>query len=187
MQEELQKALEVLKNGGVILYPTDTVWGIGCDASNEKSVHRIFEIKKRIDSKSMIVLLDQDAKINRYIQEVPDIAWDLVECAVEPLTIIYPGANHVAKNLIAEDGSLAIRITKDPFCASLIQKLNKPLVSTSANISGNPTPKNYSEISSEIISAVDHVVNLRQEEQHFSKPSSIIKIGLHGQIEILRR
>lgn len=187
MIEEIKKTIEILKKGGVILYPTDTVWGLGCDATQENAVQRIFEIKKRIDSKSMIVLLDQDSKLNRYVKQVPDVAWDLIECADRPMTIIYPGALNVAKNLLAADQSLGIRITKDPFCAQLIHQLNKPLVSTSANLSGEKTPANFSEIDPIIIQAADHVVNLRKNEKKQGIPSSIIKLGLHGQIEVLRK
>lgn len=187
MEEEIRNTLQILKEGGIILYPTDTIWGIGCDATNEKAVQRIYELKKRSDSKSMIMLLDNDNKLNRYVKQVPDVAWDLVEYADKPLTIVYPNALNVAKNLLAADGSLGIRICKDPFCAKLIHLLNKPLVSTSANISGNPSPANFSEIDAAIVAGVDHVVNLRQQEKQKSVASSVIKLSVNGQIEILRK
>ena len=136
MHDDLKKAVEVLKSGGIILYPTDTIWGIGCDATNENAVKRIYEIKKREDSKSMLVLMENPALLDRYVEEVPEVAWDLVEISTTPLTVIYPGAKNLAKNLIAEDGSIGIRFTKEKFTSQLLQRLRKPLVSTSANVSG---------------------------------------------------
>jgi len=187
MIEDLNKAIEILKSGGVILYPTDTVWGLGCDATNEKAVERIYQIKKRNDSKSMIILLDNENKIPSYIKEMPEIAWDLIDLTENPLTIIYPGAKNIATNLIAADGSIGIRVSKDIFNKKLIEKLRKPIVSTSANISGETTPKNYDEISNEIIDSVDYVVKWRQNDFSKSTPSSIIRIGVKGEIEIIRK
>lgn len=186
MQNDIIKALEVLKNGGVILYPTDTIWGLGCDATNEKAVSRIFEIKKRADQKSMLILLDNENKIPSYIKEMPEIAWDLIEFSDKPLTIIYPGAKNLAKNLIAEDGSIGIRISKDEFNRKLIERFRKPIVSTSANISGESSPQHFDEISYDIISSVDYIVQWRQNDLTKSKPSSIIKLGVKGEIEIIR-
>jgi L-threonylcarbamoyladenylate synthase len=185
MIDDIKKALEVLKNGGVILYPTDTIWGIGCDATNEEAVQRIYQIKKRANTKSMLVLMENPALLDRYINEVPEIAWDLVEVAATPLTVIYPGAKNLAKNLIAEDGSIGIRFTKEAFTSQLIQRFRKPIVSTSANISGLPAPKNFLEISDEIISGVDYVVKYRQDDVISATPSSIIKWE-NGALQIIR-
>lgn len=184
---DLTKALEVLRNGGVILYPTDTVWGIGCDATNAEAVKRIYEIKQREDSKSMLVLMENPNLLNSYIDEVPEIAWDLIEMTDKPLTIIYSGAKNLAPNLIASDGSIGIRITNEAFTQQLIQRLRKPLVSTSANISGQKTPQNFDEITEEIINAVDYVVEYRRDDIKKYAPSSIIKLGRGGQIEIIRK
>ncbi|HAF29312.1 MAG TPA: threonylcarbamoyl-AMP synthase [Bacteroidales bacterium] len=187
MQNDITKALEVLKKGGVILYPTDTIWGLGCDATNPKAVERIYQIKQRSDQKSMLVLLDNPNKIPSYINEIPEIAWDLIELTDKPLTIIYAGAKNLASNLIAEDGSVGIRISEDPFNQKLIQKFQKPLVSTSANKSGERSPSNFSEISLKIIESVDYVVQWRQDDYSPSQPSSILKLGINGEIEIIRK
>jgi len=187
MIDDIKKALEVLKNGGVILYPTDTIWGIGCDATNEKAVQRIYQIKKRADSKSMLVLMDNPALLDRYIDEVPEIAWDLVEVATTPLTVIYPGAKNLAKNLVAEDGSIGIRFTKEAFTSQLLQRFRRPVVSTSANISGEKSPAFFAEISGEIKNQVDYIVEFRQDDKTPAQPSSIIKLGTGGQIEIIRK
>jgi len=186
MHEEIKKTLEVLTEGGIILYPTDTVWGIGCDATNEEAVQKIYTLKKRADSKSMLVLIDTQARILQYVQEVPEIAWQLLEVAVKPLTIIYPGAKNLAANLIAEDGSVGIRIPNDAFCQSLISRFRKPLVSTSANISGNVAPSTFAEVPDMILRSVDHVVRWRQDDRQAAAPSSIIKLGPGGLIEIIR-
>ncbi|KAA6301989.1 MAG: Threonylcarbamoyl-AMP synthase [Candidatus Ordinivivax streblomastigis] len=186
MEEELKKACQILKEGGVILYPTDTIWGIGCDATNEAAVRRIYEIKQRTDSKSILVLLDSTAKLDYYVDEAPDIALDIIELSEKPLTIIYSGAKNVASNLIASDGSLGIRITKEPFSRQLCQRLRHPLVSTSANISGQPAPANFSEISDEIIRSVDYVVNFRKDDNQKTIPSSIIQLGKGGLVKIIR-
>ncbi len=186
MINDIKQALEVLRNGGVILYPTDTIWGLGCDATNEKAVQRVYEIKKRSDSKSMLVLLDSPAKLQAYVSEVPDMAWDLIELSEKPLTIVYPDAKNLAKNLVAEDGSVGIRITKEAFSKQLCEIFRLPIVSTSANISGTPSPMFFSEISPEIISQVDFVVGYRQDDKGTSAPSSIIKLGVGNQIQIIR-
>jgi len=186
LTEEILKAHEVLKKGGIILYPTDTVWGIGCDATKSKAVERIFQIKKRSENKSMIVLLDQFEKLYQYVDDVPEIALDLNQSISTPLTIVYPKAKNVAKNIISEDGSIAIRIVKDEFCQKLISLLNKPLVSTSANISGEPTPLIFNKISPDIIKQVDHVVNLNKARINQIKASTVIKFNEKGEYEIVR-
>lgn len=185
-KEDLKNALQVLRNGGVILYPTDTVWGLGCDATNTDAVKKIFEIKRREDSKSMLVLMENPNMLRAYITEVPEIAWELIEVSDKPLTIIYPGAKNLAPNLIAEDGTIGIRITAETFTEHLIQQFRRPIVSTSANLSGKPTPQNFNQIEEEILTVVDYVVQYRQDDISKSKPSSIIKLGLGGQIQIIR-
>ncbi|WP_294617874.1 L-threonylcarbamoyladenylate synthase [uncultured Bacteroides sp.] len=186
MIEDIKKACQVMKEGGVILYPTDTVWGIGCDATNEDAVRRVYEIKQRQDSKAMLVLVDSSVKVDFYVRDVPDVAWDLIDLADKPLTVIYSGARNLAANLLAEDGSVGIRVTGEEFSKRLCQQFRKAVVSTSANISGQPSPKNFGEISEEIKSAVDYIVGYRQEETSNPKPSSIIKLGKGGVIKIIR-
>ncbi len=187
MQEDIKKTLEVLKNGGIILYPTDTIWGIGCDATNQEAVKRIYQIKKREDSKSMLVLMENPALLDRYVDEVPDVAWDLVEIATTPLTVIYPKAKNLAQNLIAADGSIGIRFTKEEFTSQLLRRFRRPLVSTSANISGEKSPAFFDQISEEIKEKVDYVVEYRQDDTSEAKPSSIIKLGPGGEIDIIRK
>lgn len=187
MHEDIKKALEVLKAGGLILYPTDTIWGIGCDATNVEAVKRIYGIKMREDSKCMIVLMENPALLDRYVDEVPEVAWDLVEISTTPLTVIYPGAKNLAKNLIAEDGSIGIRFTKEKFTSQLLQRFRRPLVSTSANISGKKSPAFFDEISEEIKGAVDYIVEYRQDDTVPAQPSSVIKLGPGGQIDIIRK
>jgi len=187
MHEDIKKAVEVLKAGGIILYPTDTIWGIGCDATNEKAIQRIFEIKKREDSKSMLVLMENPALLDRYVENVPEIAWDLIEVSTTPLTVIYPNAKNLAKNLIAADGSIGIRFTKETFTSQLLQRFRRPLVSTSANISGEKSPAFFDEISEEIKKQVDYIVQYRQGDTTPTQPSSIIKLGPGGKIDILRK
>jgi L-threonylcarbamoyladenylate synthase len=186
MLEDIKNALEVLKKGGIILYPTDTVWGLGCDATNPEAVDRIYKIKKREDSKSMLVLVDHTGRLNSYIKEIPEIAWELIDAAISPITLIYPGAKNLAKNLIADDGSIGIRISDDEFCMSLIKKFGKPIVSTSANISGEKAPSVFSEISEEIKDSVDYIVEWRQDDYNKKPPSSIIKLGEGGLFKIIR-
>ena len=175
-----------MREGGVILYPTDTIWGIGCDATNEDAVRRVYEIKQRQDSKAMLVLVDSTVKVDFYVQDVPEVAWDLIDLADKPLTIIYSGARNLAANLLAEDGSVGIRVTNEDFSKRLCQQFRKAVVSTSANISGQPSPRNFSEISEEVKSAVDYIVGYRQEEMSNPKPSSIIKLDKGGVIKIIR-
>ena len=186
MIEDIKKACQVMREGGVILYPTDTIWGIGCDATNEDAVRRVYEIKQRQDSKAMLVLVDSSVKVDFYVRGVPEVAWDLIELADKPLTIIYSGARNLAANLLAEDGSVGIRVTNEDFSKRLCQQFRKAIVSTSANISGQPSPKNFSEISEEVKSAVDYIVGYRQEEMSNPKPSSIIKLDKGGVIKIIR-
>lgn len=186
LHEDITKSLQVLHAGGVILYPTDTIWGLGCDATNLSAVKRIYEIKKRSDTKSMLTLIDSTAKLQAYVDEIPDMAWDLIELSEKPLTIIYPNAKNLASNLIAEDKSIGIRVTKELFSKTLCERFRKPIVSTSANISGEVSPQNFGEISDEIKSAVDYIVNFRQEETSSPKPSSIIKLGKGNLIQIIR-
>jgi len=187
MNEDLQNALDVLKSGGVILYPTDTVWGIGCDATNPEAIEKIYQIKKRAESKSLIVLLDSDHKLDRYIKDVPDVAWEIIEHSTRPTTIIYPEAIFLPKNLVAEDGTIAIRIINEDFCKKLIHKFGKPIVSTSANISGEVTPQCFSEINDSIVKEVDYVVNLRRKEISNPSPSVIIKLELNGEFKFVRK
>jgi L-threonylcarbamoyladenylate synthase len=184
--QDIKEALSVLKNGGIILYPTDTIWGIGCDACHEEAVKKVYELKKRIDSKSMLILMDDVGRLFAYVREIPEIAYELIEASEKPLTLIYPGGRNLAPSLLAEDGSIGIRITKDPFCKDLIKKLNKPLVSTSANISGMPSPSVFNEISEEIKSGVDYIVKWRQDDKVKASASSIIKIDKGGLFRILR-
>lgn len=175
-----------MSEGGVILYPTDTVWGIGCDATNEDAVRRVYEIKQRAYSKAMLVFVDSPVKVEFYVQDVPSIAWDLMEVADKPLTIIYSGARNLASNLLAEDGSVGIRVTNEAFSRRLCQQFRKAIVSTSANISGQPGAANFNEISEEIKSSVDYIVNFRQDDMSRPKPSSIIKLDKGGVIKIIR-
>lgn len=185
-REDIQKACEVMRQGGVILYPTDTVWGIGCDATNPEAVKKVYEIKRRADSKAMLVLVDSDVKVDFYVSEVPEVAWDLIEYATKPLTIIYDGARNLAPNLLAEDGSVGIRVTREAFSKELCFRSRKAIVSTSANISGEPSPANFAAISDEVKQAVDYIVGYRQQEQSQPKPSSILKLGKGGEIKIIR-
>lgn len=186
MKADIVNALEVLKQGGIILYPTDTIWGLGCDATNEKAVEQIYKIKQRSDQKSMLILLDNPVKISTYVNEMPEIAWDLIELSTKPLTIIYSGAKNLAKNLIADDGSIGIRISHDEFNQKLIQRFKKPIVSTSANMSGEPSPQNFDEISQQIIDSVDYVVTWKQDDFTKASPSGIIKLANNGEVKIIR-
>ena len=178
--------MEVLKNGGVILYPTDTVWGIGCDATNAEAVAKVYAIKKRDDSKALICLVDSDARLQRYVRQVPNIAWDLMDAAVKPTTVILDGAVNLAPNLVADDGSIALRITNEPFSRQLCYRFQKAIVSTSANISGEPAAQNYQDISQELLDSVDYVCFSRRNEHKPHTPSSIIKLGPTGEVTIIR-
>ena len=186
MREEIQQALSVLREGGIILYPTDTVWGIGCDASNPEAVKKVYDLKNRADSKALITIVSSEVMLERTVIDMPDIAWDLIDAAEKPLTIIYQEVKGIAHNAIAEDGSCAIRLPKDNFCQQLVQRLGKPLISTSANTSGTPTPQSFQDIEPSILSGVDYVVNLRQQEECKNTPSSIILLKKNGEIKIIR-
>lgn len=185
-QQAINEALQVLNKGGVILYPTDTVWGLGCDATNSAAVKRIFEIKRRADSKAMLSLTDAVGRVDYYFDRVPDIAWDLWEVADKPLTLILPRARNVAPELIAEDGTMGMRITHEEVSKALCARLRKPLVSTSANISGEPTARCFADISEEVKQAVDYIVPLRQNESENPAPSGIIKVGDGGLFKVIR-
>lgn len=185
-EEEIRQSLAVLKNGGTILYPTDTVWGIGCDATNPKAVEKVYAIKQRAESKSLIILLDSFDKINYYVEKVPDVAFDLVSNMETPLTIIYSGAKNMAPNVIASDGTIAIRVVNEEFCRQLILRFGKPIVSSSANIAAEATPLMFSNINPEIISNVDYVVNLKHDIFNRAKPSTIIRLLENGEFTIIR-
>ncbi|MFM6953791.1 MAG: L-threonylcarbamoyladenylate synthase [Sphingobacteriaceae bacterium] len=187
MKNEVEKAVEVLKAGGLILYPTDTIWGIGCDATNEEAVQKVLALKGRSASKSLIVLLDNENKLASYVREIPDVAYDLIDYAEHPLTIVYSNAKNLAPSVINEDGSVGIRIAKHTFCQQLIQRFRLPIVSTSANISGQASPKNFTEVSQEIIEGVDYVVNLEQELLEEKTPSTIMKLSPDGLFTFIRR
>ena len=186
-QHDIEQALRVLKEGGTILYPTDTIWGIGCDPTNPDAVRKVYELKQREDSKSMLVLIDDDFRLPSYIDSVPDIAYELIDVADKPLSIIYPGAKNLAENLVAEDGSIGIRITSDPFCKQLIRRFNRPLVSTSANSSGDSSPAMFSDVSDRILESIDYVVQWRQDDITPAQASSIIKLDHAGRITIIRK
>ncbi len=186
INQEIQNAFEVVMRGGIILYPTDTVWGVGCDATNAAAVSKIFELKQRAETKSMICLMNGEKMMYNVFKEIPDVAWQILDLSEKPTTIILDNPRNVAANLIADDKTLGIRIVKEPFCFKLMEKMRKPLVSTSANISGAPTPASFKEISSEIIKGVDYVVNLHQDKT-MAKPSTIIKIGNDSQVKIIRK
>ncbi|ETD21729.1 MULTISPECIES: L-threonylcarbamoyladenylate synthase [Prevotellaceae] len=185
--EDIKNAVEVMKKGGVILYPTDTVWGIGCDATNAEAVAKVYRIKQRDDSKALICLVDSDVRMQRYVRNVPNVAWDIMELATKPTTVILDDAVNLASNLIAEDGSIAMRITKEPFSRELCYRFQKPLVSTSANISGQPAASNYRDISQELLDAVDYVCWSRRQEHKPHTPSSIIKLNKNGEVSIIRK
>lgn len=186
MTEDIKKACEIMQAGGIILYPTDTIWGIGCDATQEKAVQRVYELKRRADHKAMLLLTDSPAKLNAYVSEVPEIAWDLIEVADKPLTLIYPGARNLAASLLGEDGSVGIRITSEEFSRRLCERFRKPVVSTSANVSGEPSPRTFDEVSEVIKAGVDYVVSYRQDDRTEAQPSSIIKLGLGGLFQVIR-
>ena len=187
IEEDIKQAVETMRKGGIILYPTDTVWGIGCDATNEEAVRKVYEIKRRKDSKALICLVDSDNRLQRYVKDVPNVAWDLIEYATKPLTVILDGARNLAPNLTAEDGSIGMRVTREEFSRQLCYRFQKAIVSTSANISGEPSPACFAEISDEIKNAVDYIVHYRQKEKTKAQPSSIIKLGTDGEVKIIRK
>lgn len=184
--QDIAEAVNVVKRGGVILYPTDTIWGIGCDATNAGAVARVYAIKKRIDSKALICLLGSDASLNLYVGEVPEVAYDLIEFSTKPLTIIYDNARNLAPNLLAEDGSVGIRVTKEEFSQTLCMRCKRALVSTSANISGQPSPASFHDIAPELLEAVDYVCTSRRDEKPQAQPSSILKLSSSNEIKIIR-
>lgn len=186
MQEEIEKTIEILKRGGLVLYPTDTVWGVGCDATNAAAVEKILKLKQSTDRKSMIVLVGKLDDVARYFKRVPEVAWQLLEVTDKPLTLVLPTACGVADNLIAEDGSLGIRVPAHEFCEKLLRRFGRPIVSTSANISGKATPLHFAEIANEIQEGVDHIVDRSFQGKPSYAASSIIKLGEGGQISIIR-
>ena len=186
-EADIRQAVEVMRRGGVILYPTDTVWGIGCDATNEEAVRRVYDIKQRDDSKALICLVDSDARLQRYVRDVPDVAWQLIDCCDRPTTFILDGAVNLAPNLIADDGSIGIRITQESFSKELCYRFQKAIVSTSANISGEPAAQNYRDIDPRILEAVDYVCWSRRQEHKPHTPSSIIRLRHDGQVEVIRK
>lgn len=187
LRDEVAKALKVIQEGGIILYPTDTIWGIGCDATNTDAVKKIYRLKQRDEAKSMIILLDTDNKLESYVKEVPQIAFELMEYAENPLTLVMPGAKNISPALINIDGSIGIRVAKHDFCQQLIQRLRKPLVSTSANISGKASPQYFGQVAQEIIDGVDYVVDLEQHDKEIKQPSTIMRLEPDGRFEFLRR
>lgn len=185
-RDDIREAVRVMQSGGVILYPTDTIWGIGCDACNEDAVRRVFEIKRRAEAKSVISLVDSEVKVEFYVRSVPDVAWQLWECSDEPLTLVLDGARNLASGVIASDGSVALRVTREAFSRQLCMRMKRAIVSTSANIAGEPAPRCFSEISPEILQAVDYVCLSRRDEAPRQAPSHIIKIGPTGEVKIIR-
>ncbi len=185
-KNEIEKCLQILKEGGLILYPTDTIWGIGCDATNSKAIQKIYKLKNRSDKKALIILVADKQDIFNYVNDPPQKIFDHLKTAINPTTVIYPDAKNLPSNLINEDGSIAIRIVKDDFCRSLLHQFKKPIVSTSANISGAPSPKNFTEVSDEIKNGVDYIVQHRQDDMNSCESSSIIKLNSDGEIEVIR-
>ena len=186
-REDINQALETLKNGGLILYPTDTIWGIGCDATNAEAVEKVFALKGRDKGKSMLILLHNDNQLASYVREVPEVAYELIEATDRPMTVIYSGAKNLAENAIAEDGTIGIRVVDHPFCQQLLQRFRKPIISTSANISGNPSASNFDEISDEIKQGVDYIVKFGQQDLSKGKPSIIMKLDPSGKFEFIRK
>jgi len=187
INEEILKVCDILNQGGLILYPTDTIWGIGCDATNDKAVERVYALKQRADHKAMLVLIDSAAKLTQYVSDVPEMAWDLIELADKPLTIIYPEGINLANRLLGDDRSIGIRVTRELFSGQLCQCFRKPLVSTSANISGQPSPASFSEISDEVKNGVDYIVRYRRNEKIKSNPSGIIRLDINNTFQIIRK
>lgn len=186
LNTEIHNAYEVIQNGGIILYPTDTVWGIGCDATNPDAVAKIYKLKQRTETQSMICLMNGEKMMYNVFKDIPETAWQIIDLSEKPTTLILDKPRNVAPNLVAPDNTLGIRIVKEPFCFKLMERMRKPLVSTSANISGQPTPKSFKEISAEIIKGVDYIVNLNREKV-CDKTSTIIKLSLDNQVKIIRK
>jgi len=185
-EDDIRNSLKTLRDGGVILYPTDTIWGLGCDATNQAAVEKIFRIKSRCEGRSLIVLVDGDAMLERYVRDIPEIVFELTSVSDTPITIVYPEGRNLAPGVYNEDGSIGIRICSEPFCNELITRFRRPLISTSANISGKPSPSNFGEIKDEIIKSAGYVVKYRQEDNRKNKPSSVIKIDKNGAFKIIR-
>jgi len=186
-REDVNKALDTLKNGGLILYPTDTIWGIGCDATNPEAVERIFDLKGRAKEKSLIVLLHNENQLAGYVNDIPEVAYQLMEYADKPLTIIYSNAKNLAANAVADDGSIGIRLVKHPFCEQLLQRFRKPIISTSANISGHPSAMTFQEIDQQIKDGVDYIVRYGQLAPNLGPPSTIMKLDPSGKFEFIRK
>jgi L-threonylcarbamoyladenylate synthase len=186
-EEDIKESLVILRKGGIILYPTDTIWGLGCDATNPSAVDKIFKIKSRNESKSLLVLVDGVQMLERYVYDIPEIAYELIDVSDGPLTLIYPSGKNLAPGISNEDGSVGIRVCHDEFCSELISRFRKPVVSTSANFSGKPSPENFGDIENSVISAVDFVVNYRQDDRQKFNPSPVIKLEKNGTIQIIRR
>lgn len=185
-RDDIRAAVDVMNRGGVILYPTDTIWGIGCDATDEEAVRRVFELKRRDDSKALISLVDSEAKVQFYVRDVPEVAWDLMEFAGRPLTLIFDNVRNLAPNLLAPDGSAALRVTREEFSRELCRRMRRAIVSTSANVSGQPSPRRFADISPDILSAVDYVCTSRRNEKQNPPASSIIKLGAGGEVRVVR-
>jgi L-threonylcarbamoyladenylate synthase len=185
--EDIKEALTTLRNGGVILYPTDTIWGLGCDPTNQAAVEKIFRIKSREEGKSLLILVDGEAMLERYVSEVPEVAWEITGVSDNPITIIYPGGKNLAEGVCSEDGSVGIRICRDEFCSELIKRFRKPVVSTSANFSGQSSPENFGAIDKQLIEAADYVVKYRQDDRRKYSSSPVIKLGSDGTIKIIRK
>ena len=183
---EARRCADIMRKGGIILYPTDTVWGIGCDATNSEAVRRIYDLKRRADSKAMIVLADSVSMLERHVDEVPEVAYQIIDAAVTPTTIVYDKGRGLAENLLASDGSVGIRVTSDLFCQTLCRQLRRPIVSTSANISGAPAARFYHDIAKEILDGADYVAAWRREDTTSARPSSVIKLSANGEVKILR-
>ncbi len=186
LNQEIQNAFDVIQNGGIILYPTDTVWGIGCDATNVDAVAKIYALKKRTETQSMICLMNGEKMMYNVFKDIPEVAWQIIDLAEKPTTLILDNPRNIASNLIAANNSLGIRLVKEPFCFKLMERMKKPLVSTSANISGQPTPIAFKDISPEIINGVDYVVNLNRDKIN-GKPSTIIKLTNDNQVTVIRK
>ena len=184
--DDIREAVRVMRSGGLVLMPTDTIWGLACDATNEAAVRKVFALKRRDDSKALIALVDAPETVQRYVSEVPDAAWDLMDVATSPLTLVYDEARNLASNLVAADGSVAIRVTREPFNLTLCKRMGRAVVSTSANISGEPSPRCFAEISEDVKAAVDYICTSRRDEKPAAKPSGIIKIGQGGEVKIIR-
>lgn len=184
-KDDIEKCLKILSDGGVILYPTDTVWGIGCDATNPEAVAKVYEIKERVNSKAMLSIVDSEAALERWVNDIPEITWELLDAAVDPMTVIYDHPHGIAPNLLAEDGSAAFRISKERFSSELARRFRRPIVSTSANIAGEKSPATFNDISDRIIEAVDYVVEFGRDYPP-SRPSNIIKVSDGGVIKIIR-